>query len=111
MKRGKKLEVQWFSELDAMGWAVSAYLATLRAMDSGAEPDRSDFGERFCAEMQARVFLAAHRKGFLCDIETPWNLPLLASFADPAFSASELNSLPGTQNPRDNAGIGGAHGG
>lgn len=65
-------------------------------------PDGSDFAERFIAELQARIYLDFCLKGRPLAMETPWNLPLLASFADPTFSASEMNGLPEAQKPADN---------
>ena len=90
-----------------MGFAVSAYLSTLHAMDPQHDPDHNDFAERFVGELQARLLLAGWRKGQRIEIESTWNLPLLASFADPAFSASELNDLPPPENAPHNAEIGG----
>lgn len=106
MKCAQRQSWRWFSELDAMSWVVSAYIASLKAMDPSLGPDRSDFAERFVGELQARVLLAGYRRGVRIAQESSWNLPLLASFADPSFSASELNGLP----PADETGNDRPHG-
>lgn len=115
MKRSKIPSWRWFSELEAIGWTVSAYLAALREMHAssarGEGPDGEAFADRFMAEWHARAYIAAARRGLFLDVATTWDIPRLAMLADPSFFAPHLNDLPGPENTLDNAEIQGVPGG
>ncbi len=95
MKRcNKPPRWRWFSEVQAIGWAVSAYLAALKGMHGCGGVTASDFADRFTGELQARVWMAGWRKGLDVDFCNAWDLPQLARRADPAFFGAYRNHLP-----------------
>lgn len=111
MKRCKREAWRGFTDHQAMSWAISAYLAAAKAMDPNCSPDVSDFAERFIGELEARLYLHGWRTHQRIELETCWNLPMLAAFIDPAFSLAEVNNLPEAVTLGDTLENGGLRGG